>query len=245
MGDGSEDEEIFSMKPNGSDKTRLTNNNTSDSDPAVSPNGRWVLFEREVGGSDEIFKMRSNGSRVKRLTRNSGDSIYDVDPAWAPGGNRIVFASDRASSAFLLYTMRANGNDVDPVTAGSIEDPSPHWSPNGNWISFTRTLGGNPDTAICLVRPNGNNDHCITGGFFDSASDPDWSPNSKAIVFEGEEEADVWIGDNVFLIRTNGSDLMRLLPGTTPRGTQRSRPTGRRSFTRTAPTSPAGYFGSI
>jgi Tol biopolymer transport system component len=228
VGDGPEDEEIFSMKPDGSDRKRLTNNGVSDSDPAVSANGRWVVFEREVGGTDEIFKMRANGTRVKRLTKNSGSSIEDADPAWSPSGNRIVFVSDRGASTLLVYTMRANGNDVDPVTAASLEDSSPHWSPDGKWIAFTRFLGGDPDSAICLVRPNGNNDHCITGAFFDFVSDPDWSPNSKLITFEGEEQDDVWIGDNVFVVQRNGMDLVRLTSRDDSPGDPAFSPTGKK-----------------
>lgn len=64
----------------------------TDTDPAFSPNGRWVVWAKD--GS--LFKMRSNGNRPRRLTcppqpscsgsRQRGASITygDFAPDWQP-----------------------------------------------------------------------------------------------------------------------------------------------------------------
>jgi TolB protein len=223
------DRELFSMRPDGSGKRRLTNNDLEEQDLAVSADGRRLVFERELNGTeDEVFKMRTNGTRVRRLTNNSG--ISDSDPSWSPRGNKIVFARDRAnpgSGNFALYKMDPDGDNVTPITPlDTNRDLDPRWSPDGDWIAFDRedNLG---DSYICLVRPNGNGDHCITPLTFDNTDAPDWSPNSKLIAFEASEDANSWDQDNVFIVRRSGNGLVRLTSRNDAPGDPAFSPNGR------------------
>jgi Tol biopolymer transport system component len=58
------------------------------SDPYLSPDGSWKLFER----GDDIFRMHPDGTAINDLTNAVG---MDTGPRWAPDGTRIVFLSDR------------------------------------------------------------------------------------------------------------------------------------------------------
>src|SRR6266516_1024749 len=57
--------EIFSMNPDGSGQTNLTQNPASDNDPAGSPDGRRIAFSRYAGGNADIFVMNADGSGQK------------------------------------------------------------------------------------------------------------------------------------------------------------------------------------
>jgi TolB protein len=213
------DNEIFSMKPDGSNRTRLTDNSVDDEDLAASPDGKWVVFEREVGGSQfDVFKMRADGTHVKRLTN---DPSTDGDPAWAPNGNKIVFKSDRNVND-TLFTMKADGSNEQQISfpEGSYFDGHPRWSPNGDWIAFVRTYENTFETYICFISPNDNDEDCLLSTKFDYPRNPDWSPDSKRVVFEGTEMGSAYTTPNVFVMKKNGSNVVRLtsldVPATDP-----------------------------
>jgi Tol biopolymer transport system component len=207
--------EIFSIRPDGTGFRRLTNNDEGDRNPSVSADGRWLVFQRTIGGNEEILKMRTDGSRRRRLTNNSTD---DFDPSWSPNGNQIVFAgSIEAPNA--IHKMKANGDDVEAITAPTpgLFDSAPAWSPDGDQILFQRFFNGANVTRIFVIAPNGADlDPVSDGTVVDPAARPSWAPNSRKFVFEGElvgsDESDI------FAMKPDGSNLVPLTYGVAAEG---------------------------
>ena len=85
-------DEIYVMDANGSNQTRLTNNNVADVYPVWSPDGTKIAFVSNRDGNYEIYVMDANGLNQTWLTNNSN---YDGNPAWSPDGTKIAFDSDR------------------------------------------------------------------------------------------------------------------------------------------------------
>ena len=84
------DDEIFVMGRRGGHVRRLTGphpfpeSGVIDSDPAYSPNGERIVFERCCFGpmkTTEIFVMHADGSSVRRLTHNRASDYF---PNWQP-----------------------------------------------------------------------------------------------------------------------------------------------------------------
>ena len=107
--------DIFSMNPDGSDQTNLTNNPADDSAPAWSPDGTRVAFTSDRGGDLEIFLMNADGSNQTNLTNNSADDAFST---WSPDGTRIAFATDRPNGE--IFVMNADGSEQTNLT----NDPS-------------------------------------------------------------------------------------------------------------------------
>jgi Tol biopolymer transport system component len=80
---GSPNNEIFSMRVDGSDWRRLTNDPSIDANPAWSPDGTEIVFrsDRSPYGT-ELWKMDANGENVVQLT--PGPYQGGVDPDWQP-----------------------------------------------------------------------------------------------------------------------------------------------------------------
>jgi Tol biopolymer transport system component len=70
------DYEIYTINPNGSGKTKVTNNDTDDIDPSYSPDGKKIVYAGEVGpkGNYELYTIGARGgisseSRTTMRTR--------------------------------------------------------------------------------------------------------------------------------------------------------------------------------
>ncbi len=123
--------------------------------------------------------MNADGTGQTRITNNPGSDRY---PAWSPGDNRFVFASDRTEN-FEVYTMDADGGGVTQFTNNPAIDADPVWSPDGAKISFASPRDGNAE--IYRMNADGSNVVRLTN---DPALDagPDWwPPEGKASGYSG------------------------------------------------------------
>jgi Tol biopolymer transport system component len=82
--------------------------------PALSPDGRRVAFNRTVQGNVDIWLL--DGARLTRLT---SDSTVDQFPIWSADGDRIFFDTNRNGMDVNIYqkSSRAQGTE-EPVLEG-------------------------------------------------------------------------------------------------------------------------------
>ena len=76
-----EDFEIYTINPDGSGKTQLTNNSTDDIDPAYSSDGKKKVYVGEDGpkGDYEIYTINARGGGKSRVTN---DDAYPLKLSW-------------------------------------------------------------------------------------------------------------------------------------------------------------------
>jgi len=78
---GTDDYEIYKVRPDGTSRTNLTNTPGMDIEPDWSPDSQWIVFASYRTGDADLYMMKPDGSNVARLTTALGK---DSDPSWGP-----------------------------------------------------------------------------------------------------------------------------------------------------------------
>ncbi len=171
--------EIYTIRPDGSELVRLTNNEFGDGEPAWAPYGTRLAY----ASRGAIYVMNSDGTNPERLT----DSIRATAPAWSPGGSKIAFEG-RVEGNNYIFVMNSDGSSVTRLTQHEANDFRPSWSPDGIRIAFNSKRGGSYD--LYTMNADGSNIDRLTEMDAHEVS-PAWSPDGFRLLFarviEGEE----------------------------------------------------------
>ncbi len=186
--------EVYVMNADGTNATNLTDDPSSDTSPAWSPNGKKVAFVSDRDGNSEIYLMNANGAGKRNLTKSPGS---DSGPVWSPDGRKIAFVSDRDGNG-EVYIMNSNGTGQANISNCESTDRAPTWSPDSDRIAFESNRDGR--FQIYIWAENGSGITELT----DSAQGslfPAWSPTANTIAF-------MTVGlEGIVLVEADGTNL--------------------------------------
>jgi Tol biopolymer transport system component len=211
--------DLFSVAPDGSGLTRLTNRKGVEGDASWSPDGSKVALtcaKNPEQGRFEICSINVDGSGFAQLTRHG---TFSVAPAWSPDGTKIVYSTLHGPGDHLrLYVMNADGSGKQRLTrnrGGPYSDADPQWSPDGATIALTlvadpRDTPRSFDSGIALIdAKDGRHLRRLTPRDGPDEANPNWSPDGTKIAYEVNELFDVRQSD-IWLMNADGSGKQRL-----------------------------------
>lgn len=176
--------EVYVMAADGSKQRRITYHEASDGTPAISPDGKSIVFQsnriQEYGGDrrQDLWMVDFEADRPPtRLTKDPADDAF---PAFSPDGRWIVFSSSRDGGNVNIYRLSTEDATVEQLTTHVANDLWPNYSPDGKHIIFFSKRDNNDDLYM-IPAEGGESQRLTTHDSSDFA--PSFFPNSNRIVF--------------------------------------------------------------
>jgi TolB protein len=121
---------VFVVNADGTRLRRLTpwRMNAGDG-PDWSPDGSRILFRSPDDGSflnSNLYTIRPDGKDLTRVT-NVPPTTTLYSASWSPDGASIAFGMMGVEGQADVYTMRADGTGVTPLTRTPQWDSAPDW----------------------------------------------------------------------------------------------------------------------
>jgi TolB protein len=173
-----ENDEVFVVRVDGTDRSNLTRNRALDYSPAWSPDGRRIAFAstRAGGQLPYIWVMNADGSNPHALTRR----LTGEYPAWSPNGKQIAFVTNQPvrQDGFDVAVVDADGRNAHRITHNDIYEMGPAWSRDGKWIAYHAGNGGMHD--LYVMRSDGSQKRRLTHDVGEHAT---WSPDGRYLLY--------------------------------------------------------------
>lgn len=166
----------------------LTDPADDAADPSWFPDGRLV-YSSIRSGTRNLWMSDPDGAHATLLFDLDGE---EWAPRISPGGDRVLFQSDREGS-FDVYTARLDGTDRKPLARTASFEGVASWSPDGATVAYYRRSAPESDTReaiqsswataeVLTVPAAGGPSRALTRNAHRDQS-PSWSPDGRTIAW--------------------------------------------------------------
>ncbi|MDF9830357.1 S41 family peptidase [Parabacteroides sp. PF5-6] len=156
---------IWRVPTDGGTAVRLTAMAGYQTDPKISPDGKWIAFSSDEQGNANVYIMPTAGGSVRQLTFHES---ADIVASWSPDSKRIYFESNRQ-----------NGRTTYQV---GIDGGTPRRLFDGYFNTITQLVENPVDGSYYFVDSNEGYGSPTRKGY-KGANNPDikyWHPARKA-----------------------------------------------------------------
>jgi eukaryotic-like serine/threonine-protein kinase len=172
--------DIWIGNADGSAPKQLTNDQTNDYDPAVSPDGRYLVFVSDRAGFPNLWRTDLDGGNIRQITRDEESYV----PAVSADSRWIVYESWRAGKR-NLWKIPIDGGEAVKLTDKFVAKNS--ISPDGKMIAcLYRDEAANSPWRL-MVLPIEGGAAAKTFSMPTTVSTREgilnWSPDSSAVIY--------------------------------------------------------------
>jgi Tol biopolymer transport system component len=172
------DADVWLFDPKTGNQRQLTTESSTDGYPAVSPDGRYVVFVSDRAGKFNVWRMNVDGSDVVRLTASDGES----HPVFTSDGQFVVFNSVRDGS---VWKVPAEGGEPTPISRTRALNIS--ISPDGTEFAYF----GRKEEKIKVFVKSFLNDELLhefdLSEGYSAAGHIVWTRDGRALIYAAED----------------------------------------------------------
>jgi Tol biopolymer transport system component len=172
--------------------TRVVSSESPTHSPAISPDGRMVVYVAEGPDAQfDLYTTRVAGGARIRLT---DDPAREQNPRFSPDGEQIAFTIFDPQGVPSVRIVPALGGPPRVTIPGAADA---NWSPDSQRLVFVRaTADGNRELAIAGA--DGSNPRAVlqADAAYPFLRHPAWSPDARTIAVvrgSGGSAAELWL----------------------------------------------------
>jgi Tol biopolymer transport system component len=202
--------DIATVPASGGEPVVLTRENSTDWNPAWSPDGRFVYFSSDRGGSMNLWRTpvdERTGEALGAAEPVATPSRYAYSPSFSRDGRLLAYVryesqSHLQSLPFDDVRGRVTGEPVN-VTRGAWEVSTPQLAPGGERyvVRWPRVVQDD----IAVFDRDGSNWRALTDDKF-SDRRPRWFPDGRRIAFTSDRGG----APQIWAINADGTGLRQL-----------------------------------
>jgi serine/threonine protein kinase/Tol biopolymer transport system component/tetratricopeptide (TPR) repeat protein len=207
-------EEIWTIPADGGEAVAVTNGSTTDLNPVWSPDGKYLYFSSNRGGSMNVWRVaidENTGATLgePQAVTTIGATTSVLQLGFSRDGRRLAYSAQEEirnlrKVGFNPDTGKAGGEPVS-VTRGSMQLWFPDASPDGEWLACY-SMG--QQRHIFIMRTDGTDLRDLTNDNYRHFW-PRWSPDGKRITFSSRRTGNY----EIWVINRDGSGLQQLTSG--------------------------------
>ena len=202
-------EQIWTIPANGGEAVAVTDGSFTDLNPVWSPDGKYLYFSSNRGGSSNIWRIaidENTGvtSGAPEAVTSMGATTSVLHLSFSRDGRLAYSAQTETRNLRSVSFNAAHGTVGKPVsiTQGSMQLWFPDPSPDGQWLT-AYSMG--QQRHIFVMRTDGTEQRDLTPGDYRYAW-PRWSPDGQRIAFSSRRSRDY----ELWIVNRDGSGLRQL-----------------------------------
>jgi Tol biopolymer transport system component len=196
--------EIYTMRSDGSEQTRLFSHQPEDDWAAAwSPTGDTIAYQTNPMGMLNVCWVSTGGEQQGCI---EGD-YHKAMPAWSPDGSKLLFTSDRDGDWEIFVSSAQEGATPVQLTNNDFADQHPQFSPDGQFIAFASKRGESHH--IFVMNADGSGEKQLTFDGVDNLT-PRWVGNERIVFASLRALPDTSQDWELFLVDRDGGNATQL-----------------------------------